>query len=212
MEDKNIGLVYGRLTVVSFSRKKATMKLYMCKCECGNTREVYMSNLRQGYTKSCGCYGRERTSERSKTHGERKTRLYSIWTNMKTRCTNEKVAGYKDYGARGIKICNEWLNSYEMFRDWSLENGYDDSLTIEREDYNGNYEPNNCKWIKPEMQARNRRCNLMITLGKEELPLKTWCNRYGLNYKVVHQSIKRRGFTPEQALQVYIKKKKEVTL
>lgn len=130
--------------------------IWLCRCQCGTERPVLGSNLRSGKSFSCGCVGRERTSKRSRTHGETNTRLHRIWGNMRSRCRNPKNAGFKDYGGRGITIAAEW-DDYSAFRDWALSAGYTPELSIERLDVNGNYEPSNCIWAGAQAQSENRR-------------------------------------------------------
>ena len=115
--------------------------------------------------KSCGCYRNILISEsnnfgdkhHSYTHGDTKNRLYKIYTNMKQRCSNINFKFYKDYGGRGIIVCPEWANDYTKFRDWSLNNGYQEGLEIDQIDNNGNYEPSNCRWVTHKQNTRNRR-------------------------------------------------------
>lgn len=110
-------------------------------------------------------------------------RLYSIYTNMKSRCYNKNVNGYKNYGGRSIEICDEWLNNYQLFEDWALSHGYRNGLTIERIDVNGNYEPSNCKWADNTEQANNKRNSILITIQDKTQTLKSWCDEYRINYK-----------------------------
>ena len=107
-------------------------------------------------------------------HGEYKTRLYSIWRGMKKRCYHKTHCDYPRYGGRGIVVCNEWLHDYISFREWSLSNGYSDSLTLDRKDVNGNYEPNNCRWVTKQQQNDNRRNSIRLEHSGQCLTLKEW--------------------------------------
>lgn len=165
---ENIGKRFNRLTVLDLVGKDKYGRIYRCKCDCGNIKDVKISLLNNGGTKSCGCLQKEVTSKRLKesnmTHGYSKTRLYKILSNMKARCYNKNTSSYRDYGDKGIEVCDEWRNSFESFRDWAYENGYNDTLTIDRIDSNGNYEPNNCRWItkSENTKYRNDECGIPI--------------------------------------------------
>lgn len=153
------GLTFGRLTVIECAGKDIHREsLWRCKCSCGKETIVVRSNLRNGNTLSCGCYGRERKSEANRTHGGTGSRLYRIWKAMHTRCYNPRFRMYRYYGGRGIKICDDWLYSYTIFREWVLSNGYTENLTIDRVNPDGNYCPENCRWVTMAEQNRNKRC------------------------------------------------------
>lgn len=160
---------YGMLTVLrEVYRDKKSNVYVLCKCDCGAEKVVRLGSLKRGEIKSCGCYNKKVASERFKgnkfgfTHGFSKTRLYRIWLAMKHRCANPNSDRFDDYGGRGIKVCNEWFGSFEVFRDWAIAHGYSDSLTIDRIDVNGDYTPENCRWITNDEQQNNRRNNHFV--------------------------------------------------
>ena len=113
-------------------------------------------------------------------HGSSNTRLYNIWSGMKRRCQDPKHKDYPRYGARGIKICEEWKNDFLPFKQWALSHGYSDKLTLDRIDFNSNYEPFNCRWVTVKEQGNNRRSNRFITYKGETKTVKQWADELGI--------------------------------
>lgn len=120
------------------------------------------------------------------THGLSKSRLHSIWRKMKDRCNNPRASNFYNYGGRGIKICDEWYNDFMVFHSWANNNGYEDDLSIERNDVNGNYEPSNCKWINKSAQSRNKRSTIYAEINGVKKPLIEWAEQFGIPYKTIH--------------------------
>lgn len=177
------GQKFGRLTAIKcLGTNEAKQTLWECQCECGNTIVAHKQNLKNGHTKSCGCYNKDIASERAKTHGESRSRIYIIWHDMLLRCYSTKHASYNLYGGRGITVCAEWKDSYETFRDWAYNNGYSESLSIDRKDVNGNYCPENCRWSDGYVQANNTRRNRMFTINGRTDTLANWCRKYNAPY------------------------------
>ena len=145
---EDLGLIYR----TEKSKRKKRYGIY--KCHCGSTFEANMYFIKKNIIKNCGCLRRNNISKANKKHGMSYTRNYTLWSNIIQRCENPNHNFYKNYGASGIKICDEW-KKYENFMKWSMANGYTDYLTIDRINNDGNYEPNNCRWVDRFVQAQN---------------------------------------------------------
>ena len=195
------GQRFGRLTVQGFAGKgKNGVILWRCMCDCGNITDVWASNLRRKTTVSCGCYRRDMARRVKTTHGGKGTRLYNIWHGIKLRCLNVSDHAYKNYGGRGITICDEWRDSFEAFHDWAIANGYSYDLTIDRIDNDGNYCPDNCRWTTRAEQNRNRRFNHMITYNGQTQTLAEWSRQIGVSEDALRKRLTTYGWSVEKAL------------
>ena len=206
--DDFIGKKFGRWTIVEalpreMGAKKMKRMKYKCVCDCGNTSEVSKTCLVTGRSKSCGCYAKQRASETMTTHGLSRTPMYALWASIKRRVVNPNVKGFDRYGARGITMCNEWLNNFQAFYDYvndTLGPKPSPQHSIDRIENEGNYEPGNIQWATNEAQSSNRRSNIVVVFQGISDTLTRHCRRLGLNAKVVNLRVSRRGWTPEQAL------------
>lgn len=190
-----VGKRFGRLTVVRDSGRrldKCGNILWECKCDCGNTTYVLTSNLvkKHSGTVSCGCHSLEMKTKHNLTITN--PRIYKILVGMKGRCYNPNSRGYKWYGERGIKICDEWMgeNGFQNFYNWAIANGYGENLTIDRIDVNGNYEPSNCRWVTIQEQRRNTRRNHWITINGETKMISEWAKLMNISSSTIRNRIK----------------------
>lgn len=193
---------FGLLTVIEMTDKRGHggSVIWKCKCECGAFAYIEGSRLKQH--KSCGCLCKARSDDfgnRMSKHSESKSRLYRIWNNMKSRCYNNNDQRYYDYGGRGITVCDEWRNNYINFANWAKENGYNDKLSIDRINNNGNYEPQNCKWSTNQEQAINKRSNKLLTYQGRTMTMKEWAKELNMPYGCLQTRL-LRGWGVERAL------------
>ena len=193
------GKRFGRYTVVRradsyISKTGSYQSRWLCRCDCGNERIVFAQALKSGNSLSCGCYQKDAVTK----HGWKGSRLYGIWHNMKHRCTNQNCKEYRNYGGRGISVCEEWME-FSPFKDWALDNGYSDALTIDRIDVDGNYEPTNCRWVSAKVQANNRRNNNYITVAGETRTITEWSTLSGISRQAIRWRL-QHGWTTEDAV------------
>lgn len=194
-----------RLTVIEYvGNDKFNHKMWRCKCDCGNEIITETHRLVTGKTRSCGCLKQEGNNRR---HGKCYSRLNRIYRKMKQRCFNINNPRYSDYGGRGITVCEEWLgeNGFENFYEWSMNNGYQDDLSIDRLDNDGNYEPDNCRWTTVKEQVRNTRRNIFITANGETHTLAEWSEITGIRYTKLLARIRKLKWEPERALELEAK-------
>ena len=147
------GQRFGKVTVIERRGKnKQGNALWLCQCDCGETFLTRSDTLRRGFCKSCGCHRAESVAQRFTKHSGWGTRLYGVYGTIKRRCYRESNPSFKYYGGQGIKICDEWNNSFEVFRDWALANGYTELTNLHRFDTKGDYSPENCYWSEERVK------------------------------------------------------------
>lgn len=195
------GNKFGYLTVIKKCGTKLGKRMWLCKCVCGGTTVTSTGSLRSGKTKSCGCRRLENSILASKKkntkHGMRFTRIYRTWCNMKDRCLNSHSQQYCNYGGRGIRVCDEWLEFKNFYRDMGNQ---PDGMTIERIDVNGGYCKENCVWATVSEQANNKRTNRNVTYGGKTMTISQWEKEMGVKAGLLRDRICRFGWTVERAM------------
>lgn len=188
------GQKFGKLTVIQRKQNdKRGEARWLCKCDCGKETIVLSSHIRNYRIKSCGCISKKNKFLYENKYGNLKNykRLYYIFNGMRSRCYNINYIEYKNYGGRNIKICDEWMNNFLNFMDWAIENGYQNNLTIDRIDVNGNYEPDNCRWVTIKEQENNRRDNIFLKYKNKVKTLKQWSETIGIPYNTLYSRYSR---------------------
>lgn len=186
---------FSRLLVVSLaddyvSPKGYHKKRWKCKCDCGKEIIVWSGNLLSGHTKSCGCIHEEKLALGNIKHGLSHSRIYNIWAGIIDRCENPKSQYYYAYGGKGVAICPEWRNSPAAFYQWAISHGYDDSLSIDRIDNDGDYCPENCRWATRLEQANNTSRNRRIEYNGEIKTLAQWARDVGIHPSIIADRLK----------------------
>lgn len=210
------GQKFNKLLVVSFAytqkgNGRNYHSFYNCICDCGKSCIVDGAKLRNGHTQSCGCYRHERQIEANTKHNGRKTRLYIVWCNMKGRCYNPNDKRFRNYGGRGITVCNEWKNDFDAFRKWAESAGYNPKAergvcTLDRIDNNKSYSPENCRWVNNQIQANNKSNNKNITYKGETKTISEWARIIGIKNDTL-QSRLSKNWSVEKAIETPIKAK-----
>lgn len=203
------GSKYGRLTVIDDTPVRTTgNRKVLCRCDCGTEKLVGIWEIANGVTKSCGCLVVEQVSALSLKHGEEGTPLYSVWHGMKARCQIPSAGPYNRYGGRGIAVCQEWSDSYIKFRNWAIDAGYKPGLQIDRRDNDGDYEPGNCRWVTPVVNANNRGNHRLLTAFGETKTMSEWSRdaRCAVSAATLKTRIARGSFSHEAAITEVAKK------
>lgn len=198
------GQKFNKLTVIERMPSRKGKTVWKCQCDCGKYTTVEASNLKTGQVKSCGCL-----SNGHPTHNESKTTLYRDWASMLSRCYNPKEKAYKNYGGKGIKVCDEW-HDFLAFKKWVSDTKpkCKEALSIDRINPNGDYCPDNCRWATRKIQQRNRTTNLIYEHNGKSQTLIEWCEELGLDYKRMHNRVYKLHWTFEKAISTPVNESK----
>lgn len=193
------GNQYGRLTVLNIAVDiPGKKKKWLCQCECGKEVVVAGSNLRNGHTTGCKECSMERLHKAQIKHNMTGTKLYRVWRGILNRCENSNFKSYSDYGGRGISVCPEWHDGLNFFQ-WAMQNGYEEGKEIDRIDNNGNYGPNNCRWVSRTENANNKRNNRKLIYNGKLMTMAEIARANNINYKLFHKHLSK-GMTVEEAI------------
>jgi hypothetical protein len=189
------GQKFNKLTVLSYSHNVGRKAFWKCQCDCGNVTTIRGDGIKGGHAKSCGCYAASGIPHM--THGQSHNKMYDVYINMKMRCLNASHPSYKDYGERGITICDKWMTFEGFYED--MESGYSDKLSLDRKDNSKGYYKENCRWATKEQQQNNTRWNRYLTYNGTTLSVSQWARQLGIGVNTLATRI-RRGWTIERAL------------
>lgn len=172
---------------------------WLCQCDCGNIVEVLGDSLKSGHTKSCGCLREDNLKTVAITHGDSYSKLYGVYTSIIDRCYNPNNKRFKDYGGRGIIVCDEWKDSYLNFKTWAISSGYKEGLSIDRKDNNLGYNPSNCRWTTRIVQQNNMRRNHIVEHNGQSKTIAEWSRELNIKYDKLWKFIKK-GLSIEDIL------------
>ena len=196
-----VGKTFSRLTVVSCEIINGVKHLN-CVCECGNLKTATLNNVKHEFTRSCGCIFKEQLIQANKnnaTHNKTKTTGYRCWAGIKSRCLNPKVKQFILYGGRGIKICDEWVNSFEKFLE-DMGQKPTSKHSLDRIDVNGHYKKSNCRWATSITQGNNRNNNVRHLYFGESLTIAEAARKYSLSRELLRHRLKFSKLTPNEAV------------
>ena len=208
-----IGRKFGKLLVLESSDNLGKNIAWLCRCDCGVKKSVLAYNLLAGKSRSCGCVRGKKLGEFSTTHNGSKTKLYAIYKGMKQRCNNDKNPAYKYYGGKGVCIYGRWMENFDAFRKWSLDNGYEEGLSIDRIDPDGGYNPKNCRWVTMKKQSNNKLNSMFIVIDGEKFTIAEWAERSQSNkpslYDKFYRLLEQLGVENKDVLSFEIKTKEK---
>lgn len=199
-----VGDKFGNRTIIEFVESNNKHRKVKVRCDCGKEETIQLSPLILGHANMCKSCARK-YDQRYKNNITRNS-WYAIFLGMKRRCYNLTDKKYKDYGGRGISICEEWLSDPWTFGKWAESNGYKKGLQIDRIDNDGNYEPSNCRWVTNSVNVNNRRNTIFVTILGETLPLEVMCRKLGINCHTVRWWKSAHSSSFEEAIFHYLEK------
>lgn len=201
MKENLIGKKFNYLTVLEkVEHKDKRHSYYLCRCDCGNEKVIRSDCLKDKRYVSCGCYNRSKTKgQKALIHGQSRTKLYHVWAGMKNRCNSKNCYSSKWYRDKGIRVCEEWLE-FEPFYEWCMNNGYRKGLTIDRIDYNGNYEPSNCRWVTMQEQNFNTSRNVRLTYNGRTYCMQQWADILGVNRNTFWRYIRVKNMSVQDVI------------
>lgn len=195
-KEKDItGIKFGKVVALGRSVFIGVKNRWVFECECGNKFSSRKHNVTSGETASCGCYAKEQRLKGVKTHGLSRTKFYRVWCSMRRRCNDPNVSEYKNYGGRGIKVCERWLDFNNFYDD--MYSSYKEGLTLERTDNEKGYCKENCKWITHKEQHSNKRTTRLVTLDGETLCFRDTCKKFRINEGIAYSKL-RKGMSYKQ--------------
>lgn len=190
------GQKFGAWTILARGNRP---KMWLAECQCGNICHVNIDNLKAGRSKNCQKCRGEKSRQRQETHGLSKTRLYYVWLSMRNRCYRPQTNGYERYGGRGITVCKEWREHFEPFAEWAITNGYRQGLQIDRVDNNGNYEPQNCRWVTHRENLNNTSRTFHLQYKGRSYTAQEAAEAFNISAALLRERI-HRGWSVEEAI------------
>lgn len=187
-----VGRTFGSLLVVAVGSMINGKTHMVCACSCGKETTATVGHLVDGRRLSCGC-----AKNGNPKHGKRRTKEYSIWCDMKKRCSNQSSISYRWYGAKGVKVCERWLTFENFLDDMGT---CPEGMSLDRIDASKGYQPGNCRWATAKEQTENRAVQKFYTLNGETMTLPDWCKKVGINYSTMRGRLNRSGMSFEEAI------------
>lgn len=194
-----IGHRFHKLIVLSIDKNNGDVKC-TCKCDCGELHIGSFYRIVGGYTKECSRCMRNSRSVRATKHKMSGSRIERIWSGMISRCYNKSSTSYRKYGALGIRVCDSWRYSASDFISWAIDNGYDDSLSLDRIDSKGNYSPENGRWVTQKAQCNNKSNNRVLEINGLKMTVSQWADKMGVPETLIRNRIDRLGWDVERSV------------